>query len=72
MNMYSTSPVGSNNYMGIFQKSLTLLVSWKIVIPVPGESITEFNMCIGSRIKPKIGKIPYTQNRENTQYLKQK
>ena len=66
MNMYSTSPVGSNNYMGIFQKSLTLLVSWKIVIPVPGESIAESNMCIGSRIKPKIGKIPNTQNRENT------
>ena len=65
MNMYSTSPVGSNNYMGIFQKSLTLLVSWKIVIPVPGESIAESNMCIGSRIKPKIGKIPNTQNREN-------
>ena len=72
MNIYSRSPVGPNIDFGIFHKSLTLLVLWKFVIPVPDESIAELNMYIGSRMKPKIGKIPNTQNLKNPQYQIQK
>ena len=71
MNIYSMSPMGPSNDLRIFQKSLTLLVFWKIEIQVPGEFIDELNMFIGSRVNPKFENILFKMFK-NTQYTNRK